>query len=104
MCWASTQITGQLGGNGAFQQGFAGEAEDIFDRVRLAPAHQRLAGEAAIGPEQDAHAWPAAVNLAHNALDLLAGTGAGIDVGAAQRGRQQMATAEHVERQISVAA
>ena len=81
----------------------AGEAEDEVDPVRLAPGHQRLAGEAAVGAQQDPHPRPAGADLADDARDLLHGAGRGVDVGAAQLGRQQVPAAEDVERQVAVA-
>lgn len=79
------------------------QAEDVVDAVLLlAPAHQRLAGEAAVRPQQDAHARPALADPGHDARDLLQGAGAGIEVRAAQLGRASMAATEHVERQVAV--
>ena len=37
------------------------------DLVGLAPGHQLLAGEAAIGPEQDLDPWPAPTNVGDDA-------------------------------------
>ena len=45
----------------------------------------------------------AAADLANDAGHLLDGTGGGIDVGAPQLRRQQVAAAEHVKRQVAVA-
>ena len=85
------------------QPGVAGEAEQEVDAVGLAPGHQRLAGKAAVGAQQDAHPRPAGADLADDARDLLDRAGRGVDVGAAQLGRQQMPAAEDVERQVAVA-
>ena len=46
---------------------------------------------------------PARADLRHDAGDLLHRPGARVDVGLAKLRRQQMAAAEHVERQIAVA-
>ena len=45
---------------------------------------------------------PAGADLPDDPLDLLNAAGGGVDVGAAQLGRQQVPPAEHVERQIAV--
>src|SRR5215208_608844 len=72
---------GHLDGEFLDQAGIAGQAEDEVDAVRLAPGHQRLAGEAAVGAEQDANPGPARPDAADGARDLLDGPGRGIDVG-----------------------
>src|SRR5271165_488592 len=79
------------------------QAEQIIDPVHLAPDHQRLAGEPGIGPQQDAHVWPAGADPRHDPGDLLHRSGARVDVGSAKLRRQQMAAAEHIKRQIAVA-
>ena len=43
-------------------------AEQEIDRVRLAPRHQRLTGEAAVGAEQGANSQPALANLRDDRL------------------------------------
>lgn len=70
--------------------------------MRLAPGHQRLAGEAGIGAQQDAHPRPAGADLADDAGDLVDRPGRGVDVGTPQPRRQQVAAAEDVERQVAV--
>ncbi len=45
------------------EAGVSGGTEDGADAVRLAPGHQRFAGEAAVGAQQNAHAWPADADL-----------------------------------------
>ena len=65
--------------------------------------HQRLAGKPGIGAQQDARPRPAGADLADDARDLLDRPRAGVDVRAAQFGRQQMPAAEDVERQVAVA-
>ena len=78
------------------------QAEQEVDAVVLAPRHQRLAGKARIGAQQDAHLRPAPADLGDDPRHLLDAAGAGVDVGRAQLGGQQMPAAEHVERQIAV--
>src|SRR5690606_31963431 len=80
-----------------------GKAEQVIDPVRLAPAHQLIAAEAAVGAQQNARARPAAADLRDDPLDLLARSCGAIDVRAPQPGRQQVPAAEDVERQIAVA-
>ena len=94
---------GELGGDLGFKPGVAGMAEDVVDPVPLAPGHQRIAGEAAVGAQQNLHAPPAGADLADDALDLLDRTGGSVDVRAPELGREQVPTAEHVERQIAPA-
>src|SRR3954462_229899 len=43
---------GEVDGEFLDQARVAGQAEDEVDPSRLAPGHQRLTGEAAVGPEQ----------------------------------------------------
>jgi hypothetical protein len=80
----------------------ARQAEDVVDAVRLAPRHQRLAGKAAVGAQDDAHFLPLLADLRHDAGNRLDRAGAGVDVRAAQLGQQQVPAAEHIERQIAV--
>jgi hypothetical protein len=79
------------------------EAEDVVDAVRLAPRHQLVPGKARVGPEQDLHPGPARPDLGDDARHLVLGPRRGVDVGAAKLRRQQMLTAEDIERQIAVA-
>ena len=65
-------------------------------------AIMRLAGEAAVGTQQDANPRPAGADLADEARDLLHCALGGVDVGAAQPRGQQVAAAEDVERQVAV--
>ena len=88
----------------AFQPGVAGETEDVVDPVRLAPAHQGLAGEAAVGAQEDPHPRPMLADLADDPPDLLDRTGTGVDVRPPELGREQVPAAEDVERQVAVAA
>ena len=46
---------------------------------------------------------PGTAQAGNDALNLLEGTGGGIDVGGSQQGAQQMASAEDVEGEIAVA-
>ena len=71
--------------------------------VVFAPRHQILAGEARIGAHQNAHLRPAAANLGNDARHRLHRAVRRVDARAPQLGVQQMASAEHVERQIAVA-
>ena len=79
------------------------EPEQVIHAVLLAPRHQRLARKATVGPQQDARERPAGADLPDNPRDLRDAARAGVDVGGAQLGRQQMPAAEHVQRQIAVA-
>ena len=44
---------GQLGADGDFEAGIAGQAEQIVDLMVLTPSHQLLSGKAGVGPRQD---------------------------------------------------
>ena len=53
------------------QAGVAGEAEEVVDAVVFAPAHQLVAGEAGVRPQQDLDPGPALANLGDDARHLL---------------------------------
>jgi hypothetical protein len=80
----------------------ARQPEQIIDPVVLAPRHQRFSCKSTVGAQQNAHARPAGTDAADNAPDLVHRARGGVDVRAAQLGCEQMATAEHVQRQIAV--
>jgi hypothetical protein len=88
---------GQFAGDLGFEARIAGQAEQVIDPVLFAPRHQRLAGKAGIGAEQDAHSGPARPQLGDDPGHLLDRPGRGVDVGAPQLGRQQVPAAEDVE-------
>ena len=44
---------GQLGADGDFEAGIAGQAEQMVDLMVLTPSHQLLSGKAGVGPRQD---------------------------------------------------
>ena len=94
---------GQFGRDLPDQPVVLGQPEQIVDTVGFAPCHQRLAGKAGIGPQQDAHLRPACTDVPGNPFDFFDRSRTGVDVGAAQLGRQQMPAAEDIERQIAVA-
>ena len=94
----------QFGSDLPHEARVAGEAGDVLDLVAFAPDHQRLAREAGIGAQDDPHLRPASTDLGDDALDLRDRAGAGIDARPAQPGGQQMVAAEHVERQVAIAA
>jgi hypothetical protein len=74
----------------------------VVDTVRLTPSHQLVVGKAAVGPESDAHPPPFLADLRDNARYLFDRTVTARDVRAPLAGQQQVPTAEHVERQITV--
>ena len=74
----------------------------MVDTVRLTPSHQLVVGKAAVGPESDAHPPPFLADLRDNARYLFDRTVTARDVRAPLAGQQQVPTAEHVERQITV--
>ena len=85
------------------QPAVAGEAEDAIDPVRLAPRHQRLAGETAVSAKHDPDPRPTRADPRNDPPDFLDGAGRGVDVGAPELRREQVATAEDVKRQVAVA-
>ena len=56
------------------------QAKHVVDAVRLAPRHQRVAAEAAVGAEDDPHGRPRRAQLGDDPRDLLRGAGAGIAI------------------------
>src|SRR5215470_18326024 len=62
-----------------------------------------FAGEAGIGAQEDAHLGPAAANLGNDARHRLRRAVRRITARPPQLGIQQMASAEHVKRQITIA-
>jgi len=71
--------------------------------VGLAPGHQIVARKARIGTYDDAHIWPLSADVRNDALDFLHRAFGGVHAGRPQLGRQQMAPAKNIERQITVA-
>jgi len=61
-----------------------GHSEEIFDRVGLTPAHQRISAEAAICSHQDLHQRPFVTDQFHQALEHLQSPVAGVDIGFSQ--------------------
>ena len=61
----------EIVGDGLDQALVAGEPEDVVDTVGFAPAHQRLAGEAGVGPQQDLDPRPARPDLGDDPRHLL---------------------------------
>ena len=90
----------QFGTDRLLQSLVARQTEQKVHKVRLAPSDQRLAGEAGITTQQDAGLRPAQADPRHDPRDLLHRPGRAVDVGPPQPGRQQMTTAEDVERQV----
>ena len=67
-------------------------------------SHQAISASRAkpLSARSNPNPGPAGADLPDNARDLLKGAGRGVDVGAAQPGRQQVPAAEDVERQVAV--
>src|SRR5258706_3985824 len=72
----------------------AGKAEHILDAIGLAPAHEIVAAEPAVGADHDGRRRPALADLADDARDLGDAAVGGIDARRAQLGREQVATTE----------
>ena len=94
---------GQLVGDGGAQALVAGAPKNVGDPVGRAPAHPRLAGEARVRAQQDLDSGPARPDLGDDPRHLVDRAGRGVDVRAPQLGREQLAAAEHVQRQLAVA-
>ena len=94
---------GQFGSDRRREARILGQAEEEVDAIVLAPMHQLLAGKPGIGAQQDTHPRPAGAEVADDARHLLDRPGAGVDVGTAQFGRQEVPVAEDVKRQVAVA-
>ena len=92
---------GELGGDLGFKPGVAGMAK-TYRPVPLAPGHQRIAGEAAVGAQHNLHAPPAGADMAYDALDLLDAPAEASMFERLSLARAG-ADAEHVERQIAPA-
>lgn len=93
---------GEFRGEHGFEALVARQAEDEVHPVGLAPGHQRVAGEAAVGAQDDLHARPGLADLKHHARHLLHRAGGGVDVGAPLPGQKQVAATEHIEGQAAV--
>jgi hypothetical protein len=68
----------------------------------LAPTHQPVAGKPRSGPQHNAHFRPAGADLRDDARRLRDRAGRSVDVGTALFDRQQMGSAEDVQRQITI--
>ena len=68
--------------------------------ILLAPAHQRLAGKAAVGAQENPNMGPTCPDLHDDLRDLFKRAGGRVDVRAPQPGRQQMPAAEDIQRQV----
>jgi hypothetical protein len=93
---------GELRGQCRFQAGIARQPEHVIDPVLLAPQHQRVVREATVGAQDDADLRPLPADLGDDAGDLLDRPLAAGGVRPPLPGQQQVATAEHVERQVAV--
>ena len=63
------------------QATIARQAEHVVDAVRLAPHHQLVVAEAAVGTQDDAHTRPAPADLRNDASHLLHRARAARDIG-----------------------
>ena len=84
------------------QAAIARQAEHVVDAVCLAPSHQLVVAEAAVGAQDDARARPFLADPRDNARNLFNRTITARDVRTPLAGQQQVPTAEHVERQVAV--
>ena len=93
----------QFGSDCSREPRILGQAKEVIDAVQLAPMHQLFAGKPCVGAQQDAQARPAGADVVDDARHLLDRAGAGVDVGTAQFGRQEVPAAKNVKRQVAVA-
>ncbi len=89
--------------NFSFEPGVAGQAEDVFDTIGLAPSHEFFTAEAGIGPKPDFNLRPALPDLRHHPGDLVLGAGRGVDVRGPQFRQKQLPAAKNIKRQVAVA-
>jgi hypothetical protein len=75
---------GEFGFDRIDQPAIARQAEQEVHRVVLAPGHQRLAGKARIGAQQETHRGPALADAGDDPRHLLDAAGAGVDICRAQ--------------------
>jgi len=92
-----------LGAGDALQALIAGQAEGVIHRIGLAPGHQLLAAEAAVGAQHDPDLGPALPQLRHDAADLLDRACRHIPVGSPEPRAQQLVAGEDIQRQVAVA-
>ena len=81
----------------------AGEPEHVLHAVALAPGHQVVAAEAAVGADDDGGLRPAFADVADNPGDLVRRTVGGIVRRGSELGREQVPATKDVQRQIAVA-
>jgi len=72
--------------------------------VGLAPRHERIATEAAVGAERDRHGGPHRAELRHDARHFLKRAGTRIAIRRPQPRAEQMLARKDVERQITIVA
>ena len=72
--------------------------------MRLAPVHNLLTTKARIAAQHNPHLRPHGAHLGDDTLELIHGSGRGVDAGATQSCTQQMLSAKDVQRQITVLA
>ena len=87
---------GKLIDQRCLQTAIARQAKHVVDAVRLAPSHQLVVGEAAVGAQDDARAWPFLADPRDNTRDLFDRAITARDVRTPLAGQQQVPTAEHV--------
>src|SRR5262249_45516124 len=75
-----------------------GQPQEVIDAVGFTPGHDRIAAESAVAAEDDRDLGPGSADPRTEPLNLLQGSGAGIDVRGAEPGTQQMIAAENVQR------
>ena len=71
----------QLLGDQLEQPWILGQPEEVIHAVGLTPCHDRIATESAVATDDDLHLGPSLADLRDNPLNLLQGSGTGIDVG-----------------------
>jgi hypothetical protein len=93
----------ELVSDGPDQALVARQTKDVVDAVHPAPRHQLVAGKARIGAQQGLDPRPPGTDLADDTGDLIGAAGGRIDIGPPELGGEQVAAAEHVQRQVAVA-
>src|SRR5215204_6356673 len=86
----------------ASQPLIACQPEHIIHALAFAPAHQLVAAESGVAPQDDSHCRPCPSNLIDDSFDLHQASCRSIAVGLAKPCAQDMFTAEDVQRQVTV--
>ncbi len=100
---SGTPLCARCGLDLADEAGVAGKAEDIIDPVAIAPGHQRLAGEAAVGPRAGMRVLGQRLRIRATMRATSSTAPAEAPMLARLSDGQKMPAAKNVQRQVPVA-